>query len=136
MDAWASLLPRQVPPLARMALAYAELLGADLRVDAAALRRRLWATLLSVVLGSLAAVSALALLVAATWDTAYRLPALGAVTAVMLAGAAVSVGVARARGPAARRAFDYVRSEWGRDRELIAGFLDAASPGPERPAGE
>lgn len=125
-------MPREVPLLGRMALGYAELVAADLELGCASVARRLRAAVLCGVSAVLTLLVGLTWLIAASWDTPYRLTILGALTGVMFAITLVTGAIARSRGRAMRRPFDNVRTEWAKDREVVANVLNA-SPADARP---
>ena len=92
MAIWLNLLPREAPALGRMALAYADLVLADLQMAHVVVRRRIQAAVALVLCSLGAMLAALAWLVAATWDTPYRAAVLGMVT-IGLAFAALAAGL-------------------------------------------
>ncbi|MGH8264927.1 MAG: hypothetical protein ACRETU_00480 [Steroidobacterales bacterium] len=118
MDIGALLsLQRAAPVLLRHLSAYAELAGQDLAASRLEFAARARSALILVVSAVFALVMLCACVIAATWDTPYRLVAVASLAAlfVIIAGAAA---IHLARSPA-QRAFAAVRREWRQDRALI-----------------
>ena len=118
MDIGALLsLQRAAPVLLRHLSAYAELAGQDLAASKVELAARARSALVLLVSTVFALVMLCACVIAATWDTPYRLAAVAGLVGlfVIIAGAAA---IHLARSPA-QRAFAAVRREWRQDRALL-----------------
>ena len=126
MDIGALLsLQRAAPVLLRHLSAYAELAGQDLAASKAEFAARARSVVILVVSGILALVMLCACVIAATWDTEYRLAGVASLAGlfVMIACAAA---MHLARAPARRR-FAAVRREWKQDRALIEQLISNAA---------
>jgi uncharacterized membrane protein YqjE len=118
MDIGALLsLQRAAPVLLRHLSAYAELAEQDLAASKAELVTRARSALILGVSAVFALVMLCACVIAATWDTPYRLTAVVSLAALFVIVASAAA-IRLARSPA-QRAFASVRREWKQDRELI-----------------
>jgi len=118
MDIGALLsLQRAAPVLLRHLSAYAELAGQDLAASKVEFAARARSALILVVSTVFALVMLCACVIAATWDTPYRLAAVASLAGLFLIIAAAAA-IHLARSPA-QRAFAAVRREWRQDRALL-----------------
>ena len=118
MDIGALLsLQRAAPVLLRHLSAYAELAGQDLAASKVEFALRARSALILVVSAVFAVVMLCAFVIAATWDTPYRLPAVAGLAGLFVIVAAAAA-IHLARSPA-QRSFAAVRREWKQDRALI-----------------
>jgi len=126
MDIGALLsLQRAAPVLLRHLSAYAELAGQDLAASKVEFAARARSALILVVSAVFALVMLCACVIAATWDTPYRLAAVASLAGlfVIIAGAAA---IHLARSPS-QRAFAGVRREWKQDRALLEQLVANAA---------
>lgn len=118
MDIGALLsLQRAAPVLLRHLSAYAELAGQDLAASKIDFVARARSALILAVSAVFALVMLCVCVIAATWDTPYRLPAVASLAGLFVLIAAVAA-IRLARSPAPR-AFAGVRREWKQDRALV-----------------
>jgi len=137
MSAWWSL-PKAIPILLRHVLAYAELAGEDLR----AFQRRSAARLLALLVAVLGALFSLVLIcvavVAAFWDTPYRLHAIFALLGVFFVVTVIGLLSARPRSAQGDAMFGRVAQEWRKDRVILDQLLDGGehpvAASPEQPS--
>jgi uncharacterized membrane protein YqjE len=124
-----SLLAPLVPAILRHLEAYAGVAGEDAREAAGVIARRLLALLIAAACGFVALLMLCAWLLVLAWDTPWRAwAAAGLALGFALAAAALAIPVLR---PGSRTEFfARVRTELGRDRELI----ERAFNGRGRPA--
>lgn len=125
-----TLIGRMVPVVLRHLDAYAEVVGEDAREAAAIVARRLVLLLLAGACAFVALLMLCAWLVILAWDTDWQAWA-PAGLALLFGGAAVALAWPALRGRAGRPSlfFHRIRSELGRDRELIARALDGDGKG-------
>jgi uncharacterized membrane protein YqjE len=107
---------RLLPALGRHAAGYASLIGAEAGSALAIIRRRLILGIATFLIAWLSIVVGLVWLVAAVWDTPYRLWLLGGLT-IGLALIAMITAAMMMRG--SDELFRKVRAEWAADRELL-----------------
>jgi uncharacterized membrane protein YqjE len=110
-------LQRAAPVLLRHLSAYAELAEQDLAVSRADVAARVRAGVSLVISAIFALMMICACVIAATWDTPYRLTAVITMASLFMAAAIVSA-IVLTKVPK-QRAFAGVRGEWQRDRLLL-----------------
>jgi uncharacterized membrane protein YqjE len=110
-------LQRAAPVLLRHLSAYAELAEQDLAVSRADVAARVRAGVSLVISAIFALMMICAGVIAATWDTPYRLTAVITMASLFMAVAIVSA-IVLTKVPK-QRAFAGVRGEWQRDRLLL-----------------
>lgn len=120
-------LQRAAPVLLRHLSAYAELAEQDLAVSRVEVAARVRAGVCLVISAIFALMMICACVIAATWDTPYRLTAVITMAFVFAATAAVSA-MLLTKVPK-RRAFACVRDEWQRDRLLLEQLTMQAEVG-------
>lgn len=117
-------LRRVGPLLLRHACGYVDLIAAEAQVAAATVKKRLFLAAVGVVSTLLGLALLVAWLIAATWDSPYRLWVIGGFCAAFVAMAFASLRMAVAgRG----EMFERLKAEWAADRELRPGAGPALS---------
>jgi uncharacterized membrane protein YqjE len=121
-------LRRLLPLIARHLLAHAELLCLETGEALREVRRRTIGLALAVAAAAMAVLFGCVWIIAATWDTANRLLAVGALCIGFLLLAVVSALFAnRARAPGQPRPFERSRAEWRDDlQQLLALYPSLA----------
>ncbi len=117
-------LPQAAPIVFRHLGAYAELAAQDLAVSREQFRIRIGSMMLAFVAALFALLMMCVAIVAAGWDTPYRMTAVYALTAFFVAiaiGAGIYFNRARLRQPPL---FAAVRREWAIDRVILGRMLD------------
>jgi len=116
-------LPKAAPVILRHLVGYAELVASDLEETRRGIGTRLVAALLlGLSLFFLLATICLGV-VALTWDTPYRVAAIGCMGGVFLA-CAVIAGLYRSKAVGAKTPFlGTVRREWAEDRVMLEKIL-------------
>jgi hypothetical protein len=116
--------PRAVPLLLRHLAAYAELAAGEVAAAATDLQRRLVLGAVAAMAGLLSLALAVTWLVAATWDTPWRLWTIGGLA---LGFALIALGAARSAGRAPSPPFAVLKEQWAADSALLerAGLLDS-----------
>jgi len=116
-------LPKAAPAILRHMAAYAELAGQDLEAGQRDLGARILAATLVVVCVFFVIFSACLLLVALTWDTPYRVPAIAWMGGGFLV-MAVLAALYRSRVVGGQSQFlGTVRREWTEDRIILEKIL-------------
>jgi len=116
-------LPKAAPAILRHLVAYAELAALDLERTHRDLSARLIASLIFGLCVFFLILSICLGVVALTWDTHYRVPAIAWMGAVFL-GIAVFAGLYRSKVIGAQSKFlGTVRQEWAEDRLLLEKIL-------------
>jgi uncharacterized membrane protein YqjE len=116
-------LPKAAPAILRHLMAYAELAGQDFERTQQDLARRLVAFAIAGVCVFFVIESLCLLVVALSWDTPYRVPAIAWMGGVFLV-VAIIAGVYRSKVANAQVPFlGTVRREWAEDRELVDKIL-------------
>ena len=116
-------LPKAAPAILRHLVAYAELAGQDLEQSTRDLGLRLVALLVLGVAGVFAILFGCLVIVAMTWDTPSRVPAIGGITAFFVV-LALFCGLYRSRVIGAQTPFlGSVRREWAEDRIILEKIL-------------
>lgn len=118
-------LERAAPVLLRHLSAYAELAEQDLAVSRIEISARARMALILVVSAVFALMLLCACVIAATWDTGFRLTAVAGMAGFFLI-VATAAAIALSRPPA-HRAFAAVRREWKQDRALIDRLVGGAN---------
>lgn len=105
-----------VPPLLRHLGAYASLVGAEAESALATVRRRLLLALVAFFVGWLSLALGLVWLIAAVWDTPWRMWLLGGLCLGLAAVAIASASMVM-RNP--EEPFRKLRAEWAADRDVL-----------------
>jgi uncharacterized membrane protein YqjE len=109
-------LRRLGPALLRHAAGYGQLIGAEAGAVVRSLKRRLMLGLAAFFVAWLSVSLAVVWLVAAVWDSPYRMWLIGGLS---IALAVTAIVLARVMGRAEDEPFRRVRAEWAADRELL-----------------
>ena len=128
------LLPKAAPALLRHFAAYVELLGFDLEQSRRDLAQNIIALVIVGVCLFFAVVMGCAVIVALTWDTPNRVPAIAWMGGGFLAVAGIAMGY-RSKLIGAQSPFlDSVRKQWDEDKvileRIVAEDKAAEHPGP------
>jgi uncharacterized membrane protein YqjE len=120
-----ALIGRLVPIILRHLEAYAEVVGEDAREAAHFVARRLLALVVAGVCAFVALLMLCAWILVLAWDTPWRVwTAAGLAVAFAVAAAGLAWPALKRRPPADALFFHRIRTEIGRDRELIARAFD------------
>jgi uncharacterized membrane protein YqjE len=116
-------LPRAAPALLRHFAAYVDLASLDLTRACRELAAELAATAIMAVCGLFALLMGCLLVVAFTWDTPYRVPAVAGMAGTFLV-AAIAAAIYRTSVMRSNsRMLDTVRRQWHEDRALLERIL-------------
>ncbi len=118
-------LPKAMPALLRHLMAYVELAGEDLERNRRDFGARLFAGAVVGFCSFFVVLSGCLLVVALTWDTPHRVPAILWMGGVFLC-IAVAAGYYRSKAAAEQARFlDTVRREWEQDRMILERLLSS-----------
>ncbi len=122
MSAWWKLA-KAAPVLLRHFLAYAELAEQDLEVYSRRLMAQCAVFAVALIAGFFTLALSCVAVVAATWDTPNRMPAIYGMLGGCALVALIAVVVAFQRAARAPALFESVRREWGEDRVILDRLL-------------
>jgi uncharacterized membrane protein YqjE len=117
----------------RHAGAYVDLIQSDLDLSSRVLRARVIAALSVALALQLAVALGCVWIIAAAWDTSFRIPAIASLLGVFLLVAGAAWWKFRALSASAPPVLSQTISEWAKDRRLLEELLAARGPRAEAP---
>ena len=124
-----SRLYAAAPYLLRHLGSYAALAAEDVRAAGGHWRRRAVAMVVGLLSGALAVLLTCLVIVAATWDTHYRVVAIGVMALIFVAIAGSCLFLARSAGQRSHASLARLRRAWAEDRTILKKLMDGWTDG-------